>query len=309
MTPTDARFVKVDLPGLACGVAEYDEGPTGCTVLLLDRASPVTIDVRGGMPGVHNPTATKVEAVCIAGGSILGLSACTGVADALYADRGGDPRLLPLVTGGVIYDFAPPGRSGVHPDAALGAAALRAAAPGRIPVGRVGAGRSATCGKMGRPGWAEAGGQGAATGTADGARVVVITVVNALGVVVDRGGQVVRGNRDPETGVRSHISPEDMAHGHQRQAQHVARSTPTSTATTQTVVVTDAALRRSDLTQLARQVHASMARAIHPFHCTGDGDTLFMLATGTADGSVVTTALGACASEVAWNAVLEAVRD
>lgn len=287
------------------GCAEYDEGPTGCTVMTLDRLAAVTVDVRGGIPAVHNPAAQVAEAVCLAGGSILGLQAATGVAGALYERRGSDRYRLPAVVGGVIYDFAPEGRSGVYPDAKLGEAALAAGVAGRIPVGQVGAARSATCGKMGRPGWAEPGGQGAAAGKLAEASVVVVTVVNALGVVVDRHGEVVRGNRNPDTGDRTAIAPEDMIHGHQRQRERFSRRA--SPATTLTVVVTDARLRARDQTQLARQIHASMARAIHPFHCTGDGDALWLLTTNDCPGEVVPTALGAFASDLAWDAVLAAV--
>src|SRR5262249_12282534 len=139
-----------------------------------------------------------VEAICLAGGSVLGLEAATGVAAELYTSRGSDPAFLPVVSGGVIYDFAPPGRTGRYPDAALGRAALHAAVPGEVPVGSVGAARSATCGKLGRAGWSEPGGQGAAFGFVGGARVVVVVVVNALGVIIDRAGRVVRGNRNPD---------------------------------------------------------------------------------------------------------------
>lgn len=133
----------------------------------------------------------------------------------------------------------------------------------------------------------------------------MVTVVNALGVVVDRRGEVVRGNRDPATGERTPIATEDMVYGHQRQLERFSRRA--SPATTLTVVVTDARLRSRDQTQLARQIHASMARAIHPFHCTGDGDALWFLSTNDGPGEVVPTALGAFASELAWDAVIAAV--
>jgi L-aminopeptidase/D-esterase-like protein len=215
--------------------------------------------------------------------------------------------LLPAVTGGVIYDFAPAGRSGVYPDAALGRVALRAATAGEVPVGAVGAARSATCGKLGRPGWGEPGGQGAAFGTVAEARVLVVGIVNALGVIVDRDGQVVRGNRDPETGERSLMTIDDMAFGHQRQLERFGALVPE--ATTLTVVLTDAKLGRGDLAQLARQIHASLARAIHPFHCTGDGDTMWLATTNETDAVATPTAIAAVASELAWDAVLNAVDD
>jgi L-aminopeptidase/D-esterase-like protein len=220
----------------------------------------------------------------------------------LYERRGSDPLTLPVITGGVIYDFTAPERSGVYPDAELGRAAVQAATSGEIPVGVVGAGRSATCGKLGIAGWAERGGQGAAFGVIGECRVVVIVIVNALGVIVDRDGHVVRGNRDPATGQRSHFTAAQMVHGAERQRQRFGR------ATTLTVVLTDARLPSHALQQLPRQIHASIARAIHPFNAIADGDTLWLLTTNAVDdASIVPTAFGTFASELVWDAVLSSV--
>jgi L-aminopeptidase/D-esterase-like protein len=64
-----------------------------------------------------------------------------------------------------------------------------------------------------------------------------------------------------------------------------------------------------DLRTLGRQVHASMARAIQPFHALEDGDVLFAVSTGVVESDPLldTTALGVVASEVAWDAVLSVV--
>src|SRR5207244_8316497 len=56
--------------------------------------------------------------------------------------------------------------------------------------------------------------------------------------------------------------------------------------TTLTVVVTDQALDARSLRQLAAQVHASMARAIQPFHALVDGDVLFAATTAEAETAV-----------------------
>ena len=50
-----------------------------------------------------------------------------------------------------------------------------------------------------------------------------------------------------------------------------------------------------------------MARAIQPFHTRDDGDVLWMVSTGEVDVPEWSlTALGVAASEVVWDAVLEA---
>lgn len=73
--------------------------------------------------------------------------------------------------------------------------------------------------------------------------------------------------------------------------------------TTLTLVVTNQKLTTDGLTQLGRQVHSSMARAIQPFHTEDDGDVLFAVTTDeVAELGAVSTAT--LASEVAWDAIL-----
>jgi len=77
--------------------------------------------------------------------------------------------------------------------------------------------------------------------------------------------------------------------------------------TTLTLVVTNLKLSAEELTQVARQVHASMARAIQPFATMDDGDVLFAMTTDEVEGMGITS-LGMIASEVAWDAILSIYR-
>ena len=66
-------------------------------------------------------------------------------------------------------------------------------------------------------------------------------------------------------------------------------------------------MHRQDLTQLGRQVHASMARGIQPFHSRDDGDVLWAISTNEVEEPAWSNmALGVVASETVWDAVLEA---
>jgi L-aminopeptidase/D-esterase-like protein len=291
-----------DFPGVEIGVAEYDEGPTGCTVFLF-TGGPVacSIDVRGGSPAVSGAGIELVDAICLAGGSLYGLEAAAGVAAELLARReySTDWLQIPLVAGAIIFDWGPRDNA-VYPDKELGRAAVRAAA-GIFPLGPRGAGRSATAGKLFAYEESEPAGQGGAFRQAAGTRVAVFTVVNAIGAIVDRDGNVVRGHYDSDTGLRRALVPtveERLAAG------RPVRPPPGNT--TLTVVVTDLALDPRQLRTLGRQVHASMARAIQPFHALEDGDVLFAVSTGAVESDPLldTTALGVIASEVAWDAVL-----
>ena len=71
--------------------------------------------------------------------------------------------------------------------------------------------------------------------------------------------------------------------------------------------MTNQALDTRSLRQLGAQVHASMARAIQPFHALVDGDVLFAVTTAETEGGLDPMTLGVLASELAWDAVLRAV--
>jgi 6-aminohexanoate-oligomer endohydrolase len=299
-TAFEGPELSFDLPGLAIGVAEYDEGPTGCTVFHFPDGAAVQTDVRGGSPGTIGAF-EYVGAICLAGGSLLGLEAATGVAAELLASRGYriDWFAMPVVAGAIIFDF---GRreNAVYPDKQLGRAALRAARPGRFPLGPRGAGRSATVGKTFEFGQGEPSGQGGAYREVGPTKVAVFTVVNAVGAIVDRDGTVVRGHRDATSGSR-HALVEEL----ERRLAAGEPTRPVPGNTTLTVVVTNQQLDRRVLQQLGRQVHASMARAIHPFHALVDGDVLYAVTTGAVENERLdSVALGVVASELAWDAVL-----
>ncbi|MFG2000470.1 P1 family peptidase [Spirillospora sp. NPDC048911] len=293
--------VPFDIPGVLVGTAEYAEGPTGCTVVHVPAGARTAVDARGGAVGMSGGYAFN-HAICLAGGSVYGLAAAAGVSQELLARRRNRTHWddLQTVSGAVIYDFSVRDNA-IHPDVALGAEALRLAEEGRFPVGRCGAGAAASAGKadFGR---AELAGQGAAYGEFGTAKVLVATVVNSVGVIVDRDGAVVRGNRDAATGVRRHPGAD-----YAEMIENPAPGTDVMGNTTLTVLVTNVRLPDGDLNQLARQVHSSMHRGIQPFHTATDGDVLFALTTDEVElTGVKSTGLGALASEVAWDAILSA---
>jgi 6-aminohexanoate-oligomer endohydrolase len=292
--------VAFDLPGVLVGTAEYVEGPTGCTVIHVPAGARTAVDARGGAVGMSGGYDYN-HAICFAGGSVYGLAAAAGVSDELLARRDNRTRWddLQLVSGAVIYDFSAR-ETAVYPDGELGRAALRNAVEGEFPVGRCGAGRTASAGKVDF-GRAEFAGQGAAFGTFGEAKVLVATVVNAVGAVVDRQGGIVRGNYHTEDGARRHPGADYAA--------MVGDPAPAVMGnTTLTVMVTNVKLTDIELLQVGRQVHSSMHRGIQPFHTMNDGDVLFAMTTDEVDlVSVKPTGLGTLASEVAWDAVLSAV--
>ncbi len=298
------------------GVAEYEEGPTGATVLYFPHPVLAAIDVRGGAPGAVNSEALRlphdeayIAAITLAGGSSYGLSAATGVANALKdasADAG-NWRNIAVVAGAIIFDLGDRRYNTVTPDDALGRAALQSARPGWIPLGARGAGRFAMQG--GYFGDRQHSGQGAAFRQAGAVKVLVVTVVNALGSVVDRDGRVLRCGH-PVNGDCGPISARLAARlaalgGAKLGAAPAADAAGVTANTTITVVATNQSLPFSALQRLAIQVHNSMARAIQPFGSRVDGDTLFAVTTAeVGNGGLDLTDLGTLASEAAWDAIL-----
>jgi L-aminopeptidase/D-esterase-like protein len=297
--------LEFEFPALEVGVAEYAEGPTGCTVFHFPRGASCVADVRGGAPGtVLSHREGWVDAICFAGGSVYGLETASGVNAELLARKGYDTNWnnIAIVSGAVIFDF---NRFRVHPsvypDKTLGRAALNAAAPGLFPLGARGAGVCATVGKWLRdPYQLERSGQGGAVHAAGAVRIAAFAVVNAVGALVDRGGRAVRGHLDPSTGKRVRVGEVVSI---RRDAEPMPEPPPGNT--TLSLIVTNQVMSLRELNQMARQVHSSMARAIDPFHTMYDGDVLYCVTTNAIDPAPLKyNEVSYIASELAWDAVL-----
>jgi L-aminopeptidase/D-esterase-like protein len=280
----NARVLEFDFPGLEIGVAEYEEGPTGCTVFSFGKRASVSIDVRGGSPDVSAAHREVIEVVCFAGGSLYGLEASAGAAAEFFARRGYSTKWtdIALVSGAILFDYGPRDNA-IYPDKDLGRAAVRAMRPGWFPLGPRGAGRSATAS---HGAGAEIAGQGGANRESGPSKVLAFVVVNAYGCIVDRSGKIVRGK------------PAGPLPG--RVARRAA-----SANTTLSLVVTNQKLDRLQLTSIGRQVHASMARGIQPFHARWDGDVNYMVSTQqVANDALDEVTLGELASDAMWDALL-----
>lgn len=310
-TEIEGRFLEFDFPSMLIGVAEYTEGPTGCTVFYFPNGALAAVDVRGGAYATiytdrAKPGDVPLDAICFAGGSIYGLEAATGVSAELFATRGYSTNWLDiaLVSGAIIFDYGLR-ENAIYPDKALGRAALRAARPGMFPQGAHGAGCSATAGKgLPRPEYrGEQSGQGGAFRQVGPTKFAVFTVANPVGAIVDRDGRVVRGNLHVETGTRRAILD-----GIEERLAGPEAEEPAPGNTTLTLVVTNQKLVHYQLVQLARLVHTSMYRGIQPFHTVYDGDVLYAATTNEVDNPALDDiTLGVIASELAWDAILNCV--
>ena len=290
----DGPALTFDFPGVKVGVAEYEEGPTGTTVLYFPTPVVAAVDVRGGAPGTVNTDVLRlayddpvVNAIVLSGGSAYGLSAATGVDNALknMLSDAGNFNDVAVVPGAIIFDLGDRRFNTITPDEELGRAALEGARAGWFPLGARGAGRFAMQGYA--LGITQHSGQGAAFRQSGDTKVLVVTVNNG-GLVVDRKGQVMRCSH-PVDGHCGFIADVIAAHlatlGKPKQARADfgnSQGNPQGLTrhTTITIVVTNKSLPFWALQRLGVQVHNSMARGDQPMAEGDDGDTLFTVTTG-----------------------------
>lgn len=305
-----AGFIT-SIPGIRVGHHTLAERPTGCTVVLAGDEGAVGAGlVIGGAPGTAEtdllaPTnlVERVNAVVLSGGSAFGLAARQGVMD-LLAERGVGYRVgqiaVPIVPSAIIFDLGVGGRPEVRPGADCGRQAAISATSGPIAEGTVGAGAGATIGKL-RGGRPMKGGLGSASlRTADGLIVGAVMVVNAVGSVVDpRTGRAIAGVLSADG--RTLLDPHELVR------RGAVPATGAGENTTIGVVVTNARLTKAQALRVAQMAQAGMARAIVPAFTLSDGDTLFVLATGSLEGDANVSAVGGLAAETVSDAILRAV--
>jgi len=293
--------------GITVGHATDLEHLTGCTAVVAAGGAVAGVAVTGGAPGTRETellrpenVVERVHAVLLCGGSAFGLAAADGATRYLASlgvgfDTGA--ARIPIVPAAVIYDLGI--GSAVWPDAAMGEAACRAARPGPVEEGCVGAGTGATVGKVLGIGRAMKSGVGTwSARLGNGSTVGILVVTNAFGDVLDvHTGAILAGARDPASGRFVGTAAHLQAHG-------LPRAFPTNT--TLGVIATDAALTKAQATRLALVAQGGLARAVSPSQTSVDGDTFFVLSRGTA--RVDPMALQAAVSTGVPEAVMRSVR-
>ncbi len=298
-----------DVPGIRVGHWTDAEAGTGCTVIILPAGAVGGVDVHGGGPASREtdllrPEATVpiVSAIVLSGGSAFGLDAATGVMQwceeqGLGVDTG--IAIVPIVAAAALFDLGITGNAR-RPGAAEGRLAAEAATAGAHGVGSVGAGTGATVGKcLGRDHWCKSGIGTASVRLRSGVTVAALVAVNAFGDVLDEQGGILAGAWEDGIGfVDARRALIEDAPRHHRLTY--------MSNTTLCVVATDARFDKPGCTQLARQAHSGLARAIAPYGTALDGDIAFAVSTGVADANPVI--VGNAVAEMATMAVRDAVR-
>jgi L-aminopeptidase/D-esterase-like protein len=224
-------------------------------------------------------------------------------------DWGGSIR-VPVVPGAVIDDLAL-GDATIRPDPQAAYRACEAASTNPVAEGNVGAGAGATVGRMLRR--STAGGMKGGLGTASlriGDVVIgALAVVNAAGDILDwRKGEIIAGARRLDgQGFADTIEVMKRTIATPNAANDVIHD-PFLRSTTLVVVATNVTFNKTQLTKVAMMANCGAARAIRPYHTTGDGDQLFAVSTRKlARTDINVTMLGTLAAEVAADAIVRGV--
>jgi len=309
-----------DVGGVRVGHYTDTRRPTGCTAILFDSAAAAGVDYDSSAPGeamgvMLQPVSPveRIHALFLSGGGVMSVPAAGGVIRFLEErkvgfDWGSPDLRIPIVVSAVIDDLAV-GDPRIRPDGDAAYKACTAASAGAVAEGNVGAGAGATVGKMHRTrGY---GGMKGGLGTASlklGDLVIgALAVVNAAGDVLDwRTGRIVAGARTPDGSFADSV---DVMRGLVTGSGGGALDDPALRSTTLAVVGTNLDLAKTPLTKVAMMANCGAARAIRPYHTTGDGDQVFAFSTGRLRRDDVSlTAVGALAADLVAEAIVRGVR-
>ena len=296
-----------DVPGIEVGhytATNGTGGMTGTTAIIARGGATAGVTQRGGAPGTRLTDLLKSEkavgtahAITLSGGSAYGLAAADGVTTCLAGQGIGTPVangvIVPIVPSAILFD---PGRCAAfnfRPDASFGTNACMAANNGPVAMGNIGAGAGARSGGV-------KGGIGTASAMLpNGVMVGAIVAINSSGSTFNATtGQFFAGYiaSPPDQTVAAAASPADP------ERDELLR------ATTIAVVATNAKLTKAQANKIAQMADDGLARAIRIAHGTGDGDTVFALATGTVAGNPNLNQIGGAAADALSRAIMRAIR-
>ncbi len=277
------KLFRYDFADFGVGTVENEKGPTGVTVFTFSETSVAAVDIRGGAAAVRESSSLDElstwpmgDAIVLAGGSTYGLEAASGVMSRLLEVRGKktDFMNIPQVPAAIVYDFRNRKDAAVYPDKELGRKGYDAVKTNQVWVGQAGAGRNVTVGKYFGSAFGEVSGQGAAFIEKNGVKIFALTVLNAVGNILDLKGNIIAGNRDPKTGNRRLIADQLLEKSKTPSVEEKGN-------TTISIVITNVKMSHADIRRIGVMTHTAMGRVIDPFQTPGDGDTLFSVSTQT----------------------------
>ena len=152
------------------------------------------------------------------------------------------------------------------------------------------------------------GGLGTASATLGDVVIGALAVVNAASDVLDwRTGRIIAGARRADGTFADSVDV--MRPIVASKAGGPALQDSALSSTTLAVVATNVTLAKTALTKVAMMANCGAARAIRPYHTTGDGDQLFAISTARIERSdVPLTMIGSLAADVVAEAIVRGVR-
>jgi L-aminopeptidase/D-esterase-like protein len=267
------------LAGVRVGHSTHLDQLTGCTVILFDREYPAAYQGYGGDIGSFHTDSLRVGArrtrhgFFIAGGSLTGLMSAGPIMAAMIDDGVGsrlEEIINPNISGAIVFDQGV--RVGQYDPEYVREANLNASMD-PVVSGNVGAGTGVSVGKFqwledgAKSGAMKAGVGNARVNLGGGAMVCALTVLNAVGNIINHDGTILAGNRGERKRFKEFddtidFVPADLSN------------------TTITVVGTNVDLGpRENLERLAHFASHGHVRAINPVHTSRDGDTVFVFST------------------------------
>jgi L-aminopeptidase/D-esterase-like protein len=128
-------------------------------------------------------------------------------------------------------------------------------------------------------------------------KVGALVAVNALGDIYENAVQIAGLLNTDRTGLSNTL--EELL-------TDIQNASLPGGNTTLGIIVTNAAMTKSQLTKVAGMAHNGYARSIRPVHTMADGDSIYALSTGSILGDV--NVIGTLAALVMEKAVVKAVR-
>lgn len=315
-----------DLEGIRVGNAHDVTAITGVSVVVPDAPCVASCSVPGGGPGTRETDALqpanlvgRVDAICLSGGSVYGLDAASAVTAELGVEgrgfaMGAPPVVSPIVPAAILFDIGNGGAKdwgATSPYHRLGKQAFEARAR-EFALGNSGAGFGAQAGKL-------KGGLGSAsTMLDDDVFVGALLAVNPVGAICDAKGTFWAQHLALEHKGASEFgradAPAPVAGAmHPLTASKLAGLSAGANTTIGAVAVA-ADLTPAEAQRVAIMAQDGLARAIRPVHTPFDGDTIFVLATGSRPLAreaelrpLALTVLGALAADCVARAIARAV--
>lgn len=277
---------QIPILGVRLGHAIDNNVMTGVTVCLFDQPATTSVHIMGAAPGTRDTellsphfTVSKVDAICLSGGSAFGLDAAGGVQAWLKEQGRGmplDPVRIPIVPCAILFDMRNEGNKDwgqYSPYRELGYLATQHTLT-TTELGKVGAAYGAKTATT-------PGGFGVASAQlASGGTVMAMAAVNAVGAPTIGDTQhfwAAPFEENDEFGGLGypHPWPADAKNPRTKAGQRIAGEN-----TTLAIVVTDVALDAAQAKRISIASHDGFARALYPVHTPADGDLIFVSSTG-----------------------------